>query len=1029
VAVPQHVEKSIFLRAIEIPSAEQRAAFLASACGTDRELRGQVEALLGAHEQSLGLLDAPGLAVPTTALPPPEGSGTGFGPYKLLQGIGEGGMGAVWMAQQTEPVRRLVALKVIKPGMDSAQVIARFEAERQALALMDHPHIAKVFDAGATPEGRPYFVMELVKGVPITRFCDERHLTPRERLELFVPVCQAVQHAHQKGVIHRDLKPSNVLVAVYDGQPVPKIIDFGVAKAVGQPLTERTLVTGFGAVVGTLEYMSPEQAQLNQLDIDTRSDIYSLGVLLYELLTGTTPLRRERVRGAALLEVLRRIREEEPARPSTTAELPGIAANRGLEPKRLSGLVRGELDWIVMKCLEKDPSRRYETASGLARDVQRYLADEPVQACPPSTWYRLRKTVRRHKGPFLAAALVLAALLVGVVGTTVGWLRARAAEQLAGERLAQVQRANVQTTQALGESEKARKEADDARRRTREALYTLTDEALKPLLAKQVELGAREKAFLRKAQKLFEEFARSQGDTEQARRDRADGAFRVARVRRPLGELKEAEKALRDALAVRRQLAADFPPVPEYRDDLAATYFDLGLVLLPMGRIPDAEAAYREALALRRKLAADFPAVANYRHGLAATHGNLGALLAEAGRPGEAEAAYREALAQQQQLLAESPKDPESHLALAMTHGNLGDLLYATGRPQAAEPFLRQAVAHMEKLCTAFPSVPEYAHAGARNYNSLGRLLWTMGRSKEAETAYRKALGVQRKLAARYPTVPAYRRELAITLTNLGPLFASTARSDDAEAAYREALILHHRLADDFPRVPSYRRELAVSLSNLGSLLAKTNRPQKAEVAFRHALAIEEKLVAESPGVPEYEHALASRLLCLANLRGAAGDHAGARELLERARPHHRAALKANPRHPEYRLLFRNHLWFLCEALGGLGDHAAAAATADELAGFAYEPLKDIYSAACFAAHCVPLARRDGKLPEARRQELARAYTDQAVRLLTQAVARGFRDEEKLKRDTCWAPLRDRADFQKLLKEVGAKASPQQERD
>jgi serine/threonine protein kinase len=314
-------------------------------------------------------------------------------------------------------------------------VLARFEAERQALALMDHPNIAKVLDAGTTA-GRPFFVMELVKGVPITRYCDEHRLTPRQRLELFVPVCQAVQHAHQKGIIHRDIKPSNVLAALYDGKPVPKVIDFGVAKAVGQPLTERTLVTGFGAVVGTLEYMSPEQAELNQLDIDTRSDIYSLGVLLYELLTSTTPLDRKRLKEASLLEVLRLIREEEPPRPSTrlstTDEMPKVAANRGLEPKKLSGLVRGELDWLVMKCLEKDRNRRYETANGLAADVQRYLADEPVLACPPSALYRVRKFARRHKGGLAAVGLVLAVLLL--LGSGAGWVvRDRAARRAVDE--------------------------------------------------------------------------------------------------------------------------------------------------------------------------------------------------------------------------------------------------------------------------------------------------------------------------------------------------------------------------------------------------------------------------------------------------------------------------------------------------------------------------------------------------------------------------------------------------------------------
>ena len=321
--------------------------------------------------------------------------------------------------------------------MDSAQVIARFEAERQALAMMDHPNIAKVLEAGTTAAGRPFFVMELVKGVPLTRYCDDRKLTPAQRLELMIPVCQAVQHAHQKGVIHRDLKPSNVLVALYDGVPVPKVIDFGIAKAIGQKLTEATLHTGFGAIVGTLAYMSPEQAELNQLDIDTRSDVYSLGVILYELLTGTTPLDRRQLGLAALFEALRVIRDEEPPRPSTrlstTEELPSIAANRGMEPRKLSALVRGDLDWIVMKALEKDRKARYETASALAQDVRRYLDGDPVEACPPSRGYRLRKFARRHRRALTAAGL-LAAVLVGATAVST-WqaIRATRAERHAVE--------------------------------------------------------------------------------------------------------------------------------------------------------------------------------------------------------------------------------------------------------------------------------------------------------------------------------------------------------------------------------------------------------------------------------------------------------------------------------------------------------------------------------------------------------------------------------------------------------------------
>src|SRR3954447_18468775 len=375
-ADPTRIEQ-VFLDALNKADAD-RPAFVAEACGADSDLRREVERLLAAQPRVGKFLEEPlGNALSPTEerRVPSWAMGTVIaGRYKLIEPIGEGGMGTVWMAQQTEPVKRLVAVKLIKAGMDSKQVIARFEAERQALALMDHPNIARVLDGGTTSAGRPYFVMDLVKGVPITRYCDEHHLTPRQRLELFIPGCQAVQHAHQKGIIHLVLKPSNVLVALYDGKPVPKVIDFGVAKAAGQSLTDKTLVTGFGAIVGTLEYMSPEQAEVNQLDIDTRSDIYALGVLLYELLAGSPPFSRKDLEKAGMLEMLRVIREDEPSKPSmklsTAAGLPTLAANRGTEPGKLPRRVAGGLDWMVMKAREKPRARRYETANGFAADVQ-----------------------------------------------------------------------------------------------------------------------------------------------------------------------------------------------------------------------------------------------------------------------------------------------------------------------------------------------------------------------------------------------------------------------------------------------------------------------------------------------------------------------------------------------------------------------------------------------------------------------------------------------------------------------------------
>jgi serine/threonine protein kinase/WD40 repeat protein len=459
-------EESIFAAALEKTDPAQRAAFLAQACAGDDALRRQVEELLQAHEAPGSFLNKPAALPAVTAAFSPastlrEGPGTRIGPYKLLQQIGEGGMGVVYMAEQEEPVRRKLALKIIKPGMDSAQVIARFEAERQALALMDHQNIARVLDAGTTENGLPYFVMELVHGVPITTFCDNNQLTPRQRLELFIPICHAIQHAHQKGIIHRDIKPSNVLVTMYDDKPVPKVIDFGVAKAVEQRLTEKTLFTQFGALVGTFEYMSPEQAEMNAFGVDTRSDIFSLGVLLYELLTGSTPLEKTRMREVALNEIVRLIKEEEPPRPSvrlsSSGTLAKIAAARKTQPAQLSKLVRGELDWIVMRALEKDRNRRYETANAFARDVERYLKDEPVEACPPSAGYLLRKFVRKHQAA-LATTVAFAMLLMLGAGVS-AWLAVRATSAEASAIADRDERAKAEASAIADRDERAKAEA------------------------------------------------------------------------------------------------------------------------------------------------------------------------------------------------------------------------------------------------------------------------------------------------------------------------------------------------------------------------------------------------------------------------------------------------------------------------------------------------------------------------------------------------------------------------------------------
>ena len=626
--------RELFIAALRDVGPEGWDSYLEAECGDDGELARQVRGLLDSHLEADGIMRTESVAIDDFPLSEPaatgpaaslEAAGATIGPYKLLQQIGQGGMGVVYMAEQSHPVRRQVALKLIKPGMDSRHALARFDAERQALAQMDHPNIAKVLDAGDTDTRRPYFVMELIKGVPLTQYCDEQRLPPRERLELFLCVCRAVQHAHQKGVIHRDIKPSNVVVGLYDGRPVPKIIDFGVTKAAGPKLTEATLFTGFGTVVGTPEYMSPEQAQLDNLDIDTRTDIYSLGVLLYELLTGSTPFTRRDLEKAGLLEMLRVIREQEPIRPSarlSTAEgLPSLASNRGTEPARLTKQVRGDLDWIVMKCLEKDRDRRYETANGLARDLERYLCSEPVTAGPPSATYRFRKFARRNRAAFLTVVLLAMTLVIGAAVSM--WQARRAwragAEAVAGRELAR------------GNLRRARQAVDD--------MYTGVAERW---LAYQPHMEPVQREFLEKALSFYQLFARQDGGAElEARLEMALAYRRIADIQFRLGASDQAETAFREAITRLRALADESSDAQECRAILADTLHRFGILLGDVGPVRDEEKAHREALVLQEKLAAEFPADARYQRDLARGQYHLAASLLLLHRPADAEEALR----------------------------------------------------------------------------------------------------------------------------------------------------------------------------------------------------------------------------------------------------------------------------------------------------------------------------------------------------------------------------------------------------
>ena len=742
-------EEEIFAAALQKLRA-QRPEFLDRVCQGDTLLRASVEALLAAHDVPDSFLDVPigesPLGEGTLDQPLIERPGTKIGPYKLLEQIGEGGFGIVYMAEQTQPLRRRVALKVIKPGMDTRQVIARFEAERQALALMDHPNIAKVLDAGTTATGSPYFVMELVRGTPITQYCDENQLRVRERLELFASVCQAIQHAHSKGIIHRDIKPTNVLVTRHDGQALVKVIDFGIAKALGQQLTDKTLFTDFAQMIGTPLYMSPEQAELSSTDIDTRSDIYSLGVLLYELLTGSTPVTKEQLRQAAYDEIRRIIREDEPPRPSarisTAATAPSIAAQRHTEPAKLTRLVRGELDWIVMKALDKDRSRRYETASSFAADVNRYLADEPVQACPPSSWYRLRKFVRRNKHAVIAAVLILAALVASVLGTSRSLIR------------------ELQHSQALQAAHERERQLNE---RARQAIETITSNEAIDQLTREKELRPEQRDFLDKLIQYYAESARDAPATEQERSRQALAYFRIGRMNQVLGRSQDSASAYRQAVALGRQLVADFPSRPEFREQLAGSLGNLGTVLRHTDRLPEAETTNVEAAAMYRKLAAEFRDESKFRQALAGVLHNLGNLFCETHRLPQAEAAFGESLTIRKQLAAEFPDRPILRRAQAMSHNSLGWLYQISNRLPEAEAAYAESLALYKQLDfdADFPNRPEFRMELATSQRNLGNVLGLTNRLKEAEAAHAAALSVFRQLVAEYPNRPEFRKELA----------------------------------------------------------------------------------------------------------------------------------------------------------------------------------------------------------------------------------------------------------------------------
>jgi len=789
---------------------------------------------------------------PTEGLPEgtsPFGLPPEIDDFVLERRLGEGGFGEVWLAHQLAPVNRLVAIKVVKPGMDSRQVLARFESERQALALMEHPFVARVFDAGTTHDGRPYFVMEYVDGLSITRYCDENKLGTSERLALFVEVCKGVQHAHQKAIIHRDIKPSNVMVTEQDGKPVPKIIDFGIAKATEESLTRQPFHTQLGKTVGTPSYMSPEQADENGGGIDTRSDVYSLGVLLYELLVGALPFESTELQRAGNAEVRRWIREESPPRPSTRIRSLGSvtvtnAANRRTDPPSLARTLRGDLDWIVMKALEKERARRYGSPNEFAADIERHLTDQPVVAGPPDVSYRVRKFVRRHRVMVAAASLALAALVVGLGMAVWGLKRATRAEAIARQ--------------------------DEATARQVAGFMVDLFEAPDPTRARGESVTAKEI--------LERGVARIDGGLDDQPRTRAMLLQTMGRVYRVMGLYDEASPLLEGAVEIREGVESL---------ELAAALNELGTIRLWQGELEQSEELARRAVAMREKLlGADHPDVATSLNA-------LGNALQNSGQLEEAETAHRRALSIRERTLG-----PE-HIDVGQSSHNLAIVRYSLNDFDEAERLYRRAAAIEEK------SHGPDNHNLASSLHTLAILYETQGRYDEAIEYETRSLEIrERVLGEKHPHV-------SFSLTTLGNLYRAVDRPDDAEPLLRRAVLIGDEAWDPlYPEVRWMRRGLAASLSEqgrydeaeeilswllarseesgdegtlpptlnaLGELLASTDRPARAEELYRRSLAIDERIEgSESPYLADALAGIAG-ILCR---RQQAGD---AQALFERA--------------------------------------------------------------------------------------------------------------------------------------------------
>ncbi len=798
--------------------------------------------------------------------------GRTIGPYTLENRLGEGGMGSVWVARQHKPIKMRVALKLIKPGLDSKGVIQRFEQERQALAMMDHPNIARVINAGLTDEGLPYFAMELVNGAPIIDFCDQAKLSTRGRLDVFLQVCAAVQHAHQKGIIHRDLKPANILVTLIDGKPTPKIIDFGVAKALSSSLIDNTSETQFGSIVGTLEYMAPEQAGFSGADADTRADIYALGVILYELLSGLKPIDSNRLRQAGLQEMIRMIKEEEPVKPSTrlstNASTPSIAALRQTDPKRLSNLLRGDLDWIILKCLEKDRSRRYDTANQLALEIRRHLEDEPILAGPPSKLYVLRKFVRKHRLKVVSALGVVAALVIGLVVSLVLLDRAVQSEALANQLKIDEQKQRIRAETNM---EKANRSA----RQARQALDNLTDNVVERMLFRQAALSDQDKQFLKRTLELYQDLTSDDSDSRDAVLLKARGFEKIAYLQIRLGQPKDAEHTLAQIVSLYQNLASAQPEKFEHRLDLAESLYRQGLQMEQLDRPDDAMRLLTQGEECLQQAVKQFPDQIELRRTLASTLSRKGHGYSKQNKLESAEACYQNALKEAERLVNLFPSDISCRDVLGRILGGYSVLQIKMGNRDLALSSNARALTIFAELRKELPSNDLLEALQATYRMNRGTLLGEMNQLAEAIKLTRQSVEVFQRWLANRPGEAEIREQLAFCLQNLCNYEHRSGHNDASLSAMRQCLEHRMRLMRDFPEVPHYAPQFAKCASEFGFMLTDANLRQEAELVFEQAVPVWRKLSVGSPGNLKYLEELGHTITAIGNLAGGRGDWIG----------------------------------------------------------------------------------------------------------------------------------------------------------